>query len=514
MSTDHRRQAYEELCRRFDRYFNFGEIQQILVRDMQTMMPPGAETGRLHQMGVLADAAHDIISAPDIKTLLEDAAANADALSADEKADLAAMRQIWVHEASLPPELAAAWQRHNAEGERVHAAEKAGGDWQKNLPFFRKGLDLARQVGAAKAGALGLSSPYEGLIDAFSPGWRLRDLDDLFNRLEPELKKIVRDAIAVQAAQPPPLKLQGPFDPEKIKNLCREFCAKVGFDFDRGRIDFLDDHPTAAGATGDSRITGRIDTDNFLLPLYDLMHETGHGVYDQNRPDDWKYKAAGQAQGMDIHESQSLSIDFILGRSRAFCHHLADRARDVFNRHSDAAFSADNLYNIMTRVSPTPVRISMDTSEAEYMLHIILRYRLEKALIEGGMDAEDLPRAFDNGIEDMIGVRPRNNAEGCMQDVHWFCGYWGYFPSYALGFMAAAQMKDTIEKRDPAFWDKVARGDFTPMTVWLKDNIQSKGRLLPAPEIILQATGVDLDPRFALDHIRRRYITGEPTPRA
>lgn len=470
-------------------------------------MPLGGAEDHDAQSVALADIAHEKIADPRVAAWLDEAEAQKDAFSAEEKANLRAMRRWWLAQAALPDDLASALKKAENEGERLHTEEKPNGDWQKVLPFFKHQFALVQQAAKIKQEKLGAATPYDALLDGYAPGWTSKDYDRLFDELEPYLKKLLPEAMARQQELPP---LQGPFPAQAEETLAREVAERMGLDFDRAVLYFIPDHPSGGGTLNDVRISGRPDDENFLAPLYDLIHEAGHGLYDQNVPASWLFQPAGQASSMDIHEAQSLIWEFVVGKSRAFCEWMSGRAAELFDRKDDPAFTPENVFRRVTHVTPSLVRIAIETSEITYLLHIIMRYRLEKALFDKTVQPENLPQAWDDMAEEMFGQRPKNNAEGVMQDVHWYCGSFGYFPSYALGYLGAVQFFEAAARAIPAIPAEIAKGNFIPLKDWLAKHVHGKGSLLPSKDLLEQATGAPLGTASMKQHLENRYLSDTP----
>jgi carboxypeptidase Taq len=506
------RAAYESLTRVFNQVIALAGAQNRLFRDMQTTLPKGGAADHDLETRVMTEIAHEKIADPRVKQWLDEAESHKDALSTGEQANLAAMRRWHRREASLPVELAGALKQAEGEGERLHTEHKDKGDWESTLPFFRKQLALQQRMGELLKKETGAASAYDALLDAYSAGWTTADYDKLFDDLEPFLKKLLPQVVDKQSAEGAPLPIQGPFNTASEEKLCREVAGKMGFDLDRGVMYFIPDHPCAGGTLNDVRVAGRPDPEGFVRPLYDMIHELGHGLYDQNRPKAWAFQPAGEALGMDVHESQSLIWEFVVGKSRAFNRFIAGRAQEIFGRPGDPTLSAENLEKQNQHVTPNLIRIDMETSEVTYLLHIIMRYRLEKQMINGTLDPADLPAAWNKMSKDMFGREPKDNAEGCMQDVHWFCGLWGYFPSYALGYMGAVQLFDAAVKDDPAIPAKIEKGEFLPLKDWLTEHVHSKGSLVTAKQLIKDATGEELSADPLKAHLKARYLD-EETPK-
>jgi carboxypeptidase Taq len=280
----------------------------------------------------------------------------------------------------------------------------------------------------------------------------------------------------------------------------------VGFDFSRGRLD-VSLHPFCGGATDDVRITTRYTESSFAGALMGVLHESGHALYEQNRPEKWRGQPVGLARGMTLHESQSLLIEMQAGRSREFVSYLATVLRDAFGG-TGPAWSAENLYRICTHVEPGFIRV--DADEVTYPAHILVRYEVEKALIEDRLRIGDLPAAFNDEIRKLLGLEVPNDRLGCLQDIHWPGGAWGYFPTYTLGAMAAAQLFDAACRAEPDVLPGLTRGDFTPLRAWLRANVHSRGSLLGTDELLQAATGRALGAEAYQTHLQRRYLENAP----
>jgi carboxypeptidase Taq len=238
-----------------------------------------------------------------------------------------------------------------------------------------------------------------------------------------------------------------------------------------------------------------------------VLHETGHALYERGRPAAWRYQPVGFARGMAIHESQSLLVEMQVCRGAEFLGFLAPLLEAAFGGREGAEageFSAENLRRLYVRVEPDFIRVEAD--EVCYPSHVILRYRLEKALIAGELDLADLPAAWNQGMKDLLGLVPPDDRLGCLQDIHWFVGAWGYFPTYTLGAMAAAQLFDAAKRAVPEIPEAIGRGDFKPLLAWLGENVHSQASRWSSTKLIERATGKPLDPAIFKSHLERRYL--------
>jgi carboxypeptidase Taq len=277
----------------------------------------------------------------------------------------------------------------------------------------------------------------------------------------------------------------------------------LGFDFSHGRLD-ISLHPFCSGVPEDVRITTRYDEEDFTTGLMAVLHETGHALYDRGLPAQWRHQPVGDAHSMALHESQSLIIEMQACRSRQFIDYVAPLMREAFGG-SGPSWEADNIHRLYTRVEPGLIRV--DADEVTYPEHIILRYRLERALIGGDLDLADLPTAWNEGMQNMLGITPPSDREGCLQDIHWPDGAWGYFPTYTLGAMTAAQLYDAARRADSEMEPGIARGDFGPLMRWLGAHVHAKASSLSPDALLTEATGKSLDVAVFKHHLEQRYLS-------
>jgi len=284
--------------------------------------------------------------------------------------------------------------------------------------------------------------------------------------------------------------------------LCRQMAETVGLDFNTARLD-ESLHPFSGGVPEDSRITTRYHDDSFLDSLMGVLHESGHAMYERGLPAAWRYQPVGEARGMTLHESQSLLVEMQVCRSPEFFEWAAPVLARVFAAQGPA-WTPANLYRLATRVAPSLIRVEAD--EVTYPAHIILRTRLERAMIAGDLAVADLPGAWNDGMVELLGIRPPDDRLGCLQDIHWPDGAFGYFPTYSLGAMAAAQLAAAARVADPQIMPSIAKGDFEPLMAWLRPNVHNKASLISTDELLIEATGRPLGADAFKDHLRRRYL--------
>jgi carboxypeptidase Taq len=491
--------AYAKLEDRFRRYLVLGQAEGVLHWDMSTVMPSGGSEARAEQLAVLKTTRHALLTGPETVDLLESAAEVE--LDVWQRANLAEMECQWRRATALDEDLVEALSRAESACEMAWRAARPAGDFAAVLPDLNVLVALVRETAAAKADALGLD-PYDALLDAYEPGGRQADIDPLFEDLEAFLPEFLGRVLENQARQPAPVLPPGPFPIAGQRALAHEMMAALGFDFDHGRLD-ESRHPFCGGVPEDVRITTRYDKNDFTSSLMAVLHETGHALYERGLPPAWRHQPVGLARSMSIHESQSLLIEMQVCRSRPFLAFAAPLIGRAFGGAGEA-WDEDNLYRLLTRVEPGLIRV--DADEVTYPAHVIVRYRLEKAIIGGTMEAADIPAAWNEGMNRLLGITPPGDGDGCLQDIHWYDGAWGYFPTYTLGAIAAAQIFAAAKSADGAITPGIAKGDFKPLLAWLGDAIHAKGSVLPVPELLTQATGRPLDAGVFKTHLEDRYL--------
>ena len=492
--------AYAQLEARFKRLSLIRESASLLEWDMQTLMPSGGAAARTEQLAALSVMAHELLTDARTGDLLQ-GAAQPDGLDAWQQANLRVMTREWRHASAVPADLVEARSKANSECEMRWRAARPANDFKGLLPLLQRVLDLARETAAAKGEALGLD-PYDALIDQYEPGARQAEITPLFDQLAGVLPDLITRILDKQARGPATRKPAGPFPAAKQMALARRLMEAVGFDFNHGRLD-TSAHPFCSGVPDDIRMTTRWNEADFLPGLMGVLHETGHAMYERGLPQKWRSQPVGGALGMGLHESQSLIVEMQASRSRDFIAWLAPQAAEAFGG-SGAEWSADNLVRIYGKVARSLIRV--DADEVTYPCHIILRYRLEQALIGDQLKLGDLPGAWAEGMRALLDIVPTDDKDGCLQDIHWPGGGFGYFPSYTLGAMNAAQLFDAAKRAKPEIPASLGCGDFAPLMAWLRENVHSKGSLLNAHELLTEATGKPLDPQVFLGHLRARYL--------
>jgi carboxypeptidase Taq len=493
-----RRPQYTALCRTWLRLYRYGHAVSILGWDRNAMMPANGNQARAEAEAELQTLIHRTRTDPALKDQLR--AAETESLSDIERANLREMRREWRDANALPESLVQARSLAGARCEHAWRSQRAANDWPGFLENFREVVRLAREESRLLAADSGLSR-YDALMDRFEPGVRSADIDRIFGDVKHWLPSLI---MRVQAKQRDETVIAptGPFAVAAQRALNQAVMTQLGFNFDGGRLD-ESAHPFTGGVPEDIRLTTRYREDNFVQSLMGTIHETGHARFEQNLPREWLGQPIGGARSYGIHESQSLSFEMQLARSREYVGLLAPLLRQHFG--GQPAFEPANLHRLLTRVKPGLIRVNAD--EVTYPAHIILRYEIERALIEGEIEADDIPALWDEKMQTLLALDTRGNfKDGCLQDVHWSDGSFGYFPSYTLGAMYAAQWFATMRRATPDLDTHIATGDFAPVFEWLNANVWSPASRWETPELVRRASGEALNPAHFRAHLEARYL--------
>ncbi|MDP1724235.1 MAG: carboxypeptidase M32 [Alphaproteobacteria bacterium] len=491
--------AYAFLEEKSKKINTIKDILGILNWDASTMMPTGAASLRGEQSSMLNLMIQQIIKDSGFAEALENASSQN--LTAEQKANLNELKRYYIHQNAIEDNLLKEYTELTNETDMVWREARPQNNFKMLLPNLKKIFDLARQMGEAKAEKLGCT-PYEALVDEFDPGSNCKKIDLIFNDLETFLPDFLQKVLHKQENEPKPIALQGPFPIERQKELGLKIMDFLGFDKNFGRLD-ISTHPFCGGSTNDVRITTRYDENDFVSALYGVIHETGHALYEQGLPDAWSAQLAGQARGMGLHESQSLFYEKQIGRNPHFVSFLAPHLKQIFEGKGPA-WDVDNLIRLNRQVQPSFIRVEAD--EVTYPLHIIMRYKIEKGLIDGTYNIADLPDIWDNFMVKYLGIKPDSLSNGCLQDIHWPVGLIGYFPSYTMGSLIAAQLFASLRDQNANVEKEIEQGQFKPTLEWLRKNIHEKASFLSQDEILIKATKQPLSANAFKTHLQKRYL--------
>lgn len=493
--------AYERLAAQFTAIAVLNEASTMLGWDEATMMPPGGAGARADQLAALAQIAHERLVSREVAgdlAAVESVDADADPWRA---ANLRLMRRAYSRAAAVPASLVVASVRANSACEKIWREARQQADYGMVLPAFTEVVRLARERAAALGGALGLE-PYDALMDGYQAGIRAADVTPIFARYERFLATALPRAEALAKARPEPLAPRGPFPIATQEVFCRALAEQVGLSFTNARLD-RSIHPFCGGIPSDVRITTRYDETNALKAAFAVLHESGHALYERDLPVAYARQPVGAAAGMAAHESQSLIIEMQACRSDGFLGWLGPALARAFG--PDPAFAPENLGRLCRRVERSCIRV--DADELTYPAHVILRFELERALIKGTLAATDLPAAWNEAMARLLAVHPADDGAGCLQDIHWYSGDFGYFPSYSLGAMAAAQLMAAAREAVSGLDLALAEGDLSPLTGWLRENMHRRASLYGFSALLTVASGKPLDPAAFEAHLTDRYLS-------
>ncbi|MGB3599757.1 MAG: carboxypeptidase M32, partial [Marinomonas sp.] len=407
----------------------------------------------------------------------------------------------WQQATVVPEALVQAQSMAGSKCEHAWRTQRQENDWAGFEKNWKEVVALSREEAQIRGDALGVT-PYDAMLDKFEPGTSSASLDVLFSEVKLWLPELIEKALVKQRSETI-IMPTGRFSTASQKALGLEVMKLLQFDFTRGRLD-ESVHPFCGGVPSDVRITTRYDEEDFVQALMGIVHETGHARYEQGLPNAFAGLPVGEARSMGIHESQSLFFEMQIGRSQPFISHLSRLSADAFNAHQDPVFAEENLQKIYTRVEKGFIRV--DADELTYPAHVILRYEIERDLINGVIEHTDVPALWDEKMKASLGLSTKDNDKnGCMQDIHWTDGAFGYFPSYTLGAMYAAQYKATMTNIVD-FDAAIQSGDLSPIFQWLSDNIWSQASLHTTDELVKRATGETLNAAHFRKHLEGRYL--------
>jgi carboxypeptidase Taq len=491
---------YKTLEKIFHKLNDISQAKSVLHWDMATVMPAGGAEARTSQLTTLSSIYHAILTDDGLKDLFATAGKKGRKLNEWQEANLNEMKRVWKHASAVPGRLVKELTKEGANCEMAWRKARAENDFKSLTPYLKKVLNISREIAKIKGEAFGCS-PYDALLDQYDPGRKSEQLDVVFGDLGAFLPDFIKQVVEKQK-ELKVTELKGPFPIENQKNLAKRMLEVIGFDLNFGRLD-ESLHPFCGGYPSDIRITTRYREDDFIPSLMGVAHEAGHAMYEAGLPYKWRTLPVGEARGMSVHESQSLLVEMQACRSREFTSFLLPVLKKEFDAKGKG-WSADNLYNVFTKVQPSLIRV--DADEVTYPAHIMLRYYIEKFLISGDMEIEDLPDAWAQGMEKFLGIVPEDDKNGCMQDIHWMDGTFGYFPTYTLGAIYAAQLFAAAKKANAEILPSIGKGNFAPLKAWLNQNVHDLGSKLPTEELIKQATGSGLDVEVYKNHLKERYL--------
>lgn len=478
-----------------------GGIASLLEWDQETYMPAAGAANRAEQVKTLAGIVHKertgkkygsaLSKLIDLKT-----GETAPDLTEEQRAALKEWRRDFIRDTALPNKFVKDFAKLSSQAQLVWREARKENAYQRFAPFLDKLITMNRKM----ADYLGYQEhPYDALLDHYEPEATAKDVGALFGDLKTHISTLIKKIAATK--QIDDHFLNGQFEQEKQLKLGRLLLEKMGYDMERGRLD-ISSHPfSSASHPTDSRVTTRIHPSSVISNISVVLHEGGHGMYEMGLPVEHYGSPLGEAASLGVHESQSRWWETRIGQSRGFWQHFLPIVQAEFPQL--AKLTLDEVYRAVNKVEPTFIRVEAD--EVTYPLHVVLRFEIEKALVEGSLKVRDVPAAWNQKMEELLGIRPPTNTEGCLQDIHWSMGAMGYFPTYTLGNMYASQLFETFAKQHPDWEKKVASGDFAFIKDWLSKNIYQHGRRFRPKELIQKVTGKPFNAHSYIDYLNKKY---------
>jgi carboxypeptidase Taq len=506
--------SYAELERRYAELRDLSTAQSLAGWDQEVMMPPGGAEARAHTLAALAGVVHSRTTDRSLVRLVEALHRRQGRLTPQRRRAVELARRTVLKATRIPEELARELALAESRGLETWRQARQARDWKRFAPALRHMVELKREVakrsaaaarrqGGSRAGAArgraGKPSLYDQLLDDYEPGATVAALDPLFARLRaftsPLVKAVVESGVKVSLTP-----LVGTFDVERQRAFAREIVVAMGIELDHARLD-LSTHPFCSGLhPGDVRMTGRFDPADLRGGLFGAIHEAGHGLYEQGLDPARTRSPLGGAVSMAIHESQSRLWENLIARGRPFWSWALPRLRRRYPWM--VGVTVDAMWCAANAVRPSFIRVEAD--ELTYNLHIVLRYEIERDLIEGRQQVSDLPERWNEDLKALLGIRPKHDAEGVLQDIHWAMGLFGYFPTYSLGNLYAAQFMAAARQQIRGLDGRIARGELVVLRDWLRRKIHDHDQLYTAEQLVKRVTGKPLSTEAFERHIRAK----------
>jgi carboxypeptidase Taq len=486
--------AYDDLTDRYKRIANIQGAAGILNWDQEVMMPEDGTPARSAQLSALSATSHELLTEEEMGDALDDAE-SAD-LTGEQAAAVHEIRRQYERATRVPTDLVEEISRTTSEALPVWKEARAEDDFSKFAPILEDLLDLKREYAEHIDSS---RPPYEVLFEDYEPYLGLDTAERILERLREKLVPLIDEVSEsdVELARP----FTGTFDANTQEALTRDALDTLGYDWDRGRLDTAP-HPFSMGTQFDARVTTRYDEKDMLGALTSTIHEFGHATYTLGLLDEEYGTPLGENRNLSVHESQSRLWENHVGRSQPFWTHFLPTVKDRFSGLDDV--TAREAYEAANRVYDDNL-IRVEADELTYHMHIVLRFEIERELIEGDLDVGDVPQVWNDKMEEYLGVRPDTDADGCLQDIHWSHGTFGYFPTYSLGSVLAAQLYAAAEDDIADLDSEIEAGEFGSLHDWLTENVHRHGQRYTTPDLIEEATGEAFTADYFLDHVNEKY---------
>ena len=493
----------EQTLQRFKDYVRemgkLGAATALLHWDQRTYIPPKGHQGRAEVIGKLAKMAFEMLISPEMAEFIAelDRPEVKENLNEQDRAMVRVLAREHRRRKAIPPELYEQFVVTTSQAQTVWERARKESNFEAFRPWLEKIVDFARQF----AELIGYEeNPYDALIEEFEPGMTARQLNEIIEQLRKRLVPFVRE-LTERGQRPRTDFLRGKFPIEKQRELTLRALKAMGYDLEAGRQD-TSAHPfTITVGPGDVRITTRFSEDDLLSALFGSIHEGGHALYDQGIAPELRWTGLDEGASMGLHESQSRLWENLVGRSRPFWEFFYLQLQELFPEFKGVPL--DDFYRAVNLVEPSFIRVEAD--EVTYNLHIMLRFELEEGLVNKRIEVQDLPELWNTAMKNYLGIVPPDDAQGVLQDVHWSAGMIGYFPSYMLGNLYAAQIFDTAKRELPGLEEQIARGELLPLRDWLREKIHRHGRIYEPEELLKRVTGEGPNPEHFLNYIHMKF---------
>lgn len=492
---------YNVLEQEFNEIYKINSVINLLYWDIDVNIPIKSLEHRTEEITLLDSIVRSKIKSTALQERITAATANVSILNSWQQANLREIKRIVLDTLCIDDSLNKRYIEAGAKCELVWRSARKENDYNKLLPYLQDVFSCVQEIAKNRASAFKCSN-YDALVDIYDPEIKSKDTKKTFDELKKSLPDLIWQIVEKQKSE----KIL-PLERMKMqdqKDIGKRIMYLMGFDFDRGRLD-ESSHPFANNINFDDiRITTRYNENDFLSGIYGIIHETGHALYEQHLPMAYAKQPVGRPKSMAIHESQSLFMEMQVGKSNAFCEFLSKLLYDEFNLKSPE-YSGNNLYRLLNSVTPSCIRVEAD--EVTYPMHVILRFEIEELLINGDITLKDLPKVWNDKMQEYLGVTPKDYSCGCMQDIHWHRGTFGYFPVYLRGAIIASQLMSALKVINKNIMQEINAGNFSNVHKFLIDNVHSQGSLKSTRELLNDAVGVnDISSDTFINYIRAKYI--------
>jgi len=485
--------GYDEFIDFVKELYDIRKASDLLEWDQETYMPSGSVEGRGYALATLSGIYHEKLTSKKMEGYLKKLEIEKN-LSDEQKANIREIKRIYEKKTKVPLKLVKEIAKTSSLGTEAWARARKKSDFKIFQPYLEKMVSLKKDF----AEAIGYEDKaYDVLIDDFEPYTTVKDIDPVFSGLRknlvPIVKKIIESETKIENV------LEQSFDVDKQKNFGIQIIKEMGFDFERGRLD-SSAHPFTSGSCDDVRLTTFKEGHGFHL--FAMMHEAGHGLYEQGYKKEHYRTPMAEAVSLGYHESQSRMWENLVGRSSFFWKHYYPKLQTIFPEQLKK-YSLEDFHRSINSVKPSFIRV--DADEATYNLHILLRYDMEKNLFDNKIDAKEAPEIWNQKMEEYLGIKPENDAVGVLQDIHWSQGLFGYFPTYTLGNLYSVQLFNQAKNELPNLEERISNGQLLDLKEWLNKNVHEYGKLYSAKDLVKKITGETLNPEYFIKYLKEKF---------